>query len=507
MKVILENFGPIRKVEFDLSKDLNVIFGKNNIGKSYAITALYILLKHLLAEFGGDFEPHLRRLYLGSDMFGRIPTSSSINAPLSVSPTIESISIAEKTATDIRIIHRNSDEAHDYDLAEPFSRLLRELFSTALNNALNNSFANSFQSVQQLNNIQSSNGFLVTLISVQFTLCFRAQSNTLALDKFVLHHQVTGQKHEKQYDVSRMDHLTVINLKTSSEEREDHQRDIKAVLRTTEFFLSNFQAELHELAHKTYFLPASRSGLYQALNNLSAVIAELSQSRSHTTKGFSLPSFSEPVSDYFLQLSTIKPSTIPDEVTDIARQMESEILSGEVGFNEQTKKLYFRPKTGNDEMDLSFTSSMISEIAPIIAYCKYILRWEKQRVFASGLATVEKFSLSPSLIFIEEPEAHLHPEVQVKLMEFFARLTKHNVKVVMTSHSNYMFNKLSNLLLTNELEPEKVGSYLMRATPEGSVMDSAAMRAEEEGIADENFVDVAEQLYNERLQAYDRNEQ
>lgn len=89
-------------------------------------------------------------------------------------------------------------------------------------------------------------------------------------------------------------------------------------------------------------------------------------------------------------------------------------------------------------------------------------------------------------------------------MEFFARLTKHNVKVVMTSHSNYMFNKLSNLLLTNELEPEKVGSYLMRATPEGSVMDPFAMRAEEEGIADENFVDVAEQLYNERLEAYDK---
>ena len=116
----------------------------------------------------------------------------------------------------------------------------------------------------------------------------------------------------------------------------------------------------------------------------------------------------------------------------------------------------------------------------------------------------EKFAQSPSLLFIEEPEAHLHPEVQVKLMEFFARLTKHNVKVIMTSHSNYMFNKLSNLLLTDELEPAKVGSYLMRATPEGSVMDDFAMRAEEEGIADENFVDVAEQLYNERLAAYDK---
>ena len=184
--------------------------------------------------------------------------------------------------------------------------------------------------------------------------------------------------------------------------------------------------------------------------------------------------------------------------------MEREILGGEVGFDEQTKKLHFRQQSTDYAIDLAFASSMVSEIAPIIAYCKYILRWEKRTVYNTGATTVEKFTLSPSLIFIEEPEAHLHPEVQVKLMEFFAQLTKYNVKVVMTSHSNYMFNKLSNLLLTNELEPEKVGSYLMRATPEGSVMDPAAMRAEEEGIADENFVDVAEQLYNERLQAYDK---
>lgn len=157
-------------------------------------------------------------------------------------------------------------------------------------------------------------------------------------------------------------------------------------------------------------------------------------------------------------------------------------------------------------MDLSFTSSMISEITPIVAYLKYILRHEAYRMehTSTGYRPVPYWHLPPSLIFIEEPEAHLHPEVQVKLMDFFARLTKFNVKIVMTSHSNYMFNKLSNILLTNDLEPGKVGSYLMRVTPEGSVMDLAAMQAEEEGIADENFVDIAEQLYNERLQAYDK---
>jgi len=38
MNIQLNNFGPIKEFNFDLSKDLTIIFGKNNIGKSYAIS-------------------------------------------------------------------------------------------------------------------------------------------------------------------------------------------------------------------------------------------------------------------------------------------------------------------------------------------------------------------------------------------------------------------------------------------------------------------------------------
>ena len=48
MKITLKDFGPISHFEFDLEKDLHVIFGKNNIGKSYAITAVYLILKNLI---------------------------------------------------------------------------------------------------------------------------------------------------------------------------------------------------------------------------------------------------------------------------------------------------------------------------------------------------------------------------------------------------------------------------------------------------------------------------
>ena len=51
MKIEIRNLGPIHHIEFHLNKDLHLIYGKNSIGKSYAVTALYIILKSLLTTF------------------------------------------------------------------------------------------------------------------------------------------------------------------------------------------------------------------------------------------------------------------------------------------------------------------------------------------------------------------------------------------------------------------------------------------------------------------------
>ncbi|AII52440.1 hypothetical protein N008_10690 [Hymenobacter sp. APR13] len=90
------------------------------------------------------------------------------------------------------------------------------------------------------------------------------------------------------------------------------------------------------------------------------------------------------------------------------------------------------------------------------------------------------------------------------IMDFFTKIIGEKIKIVMTTHSNYMFNKLSNILLEDNINHERVGSYLMRMTPLGSVMDEEAMKAEEEGMEDNNFSDTAEKLYSERLRIYDK---
>ena len=66
MKITITNFGPIKKFEIDLAKDLFMIYGKNNIGKSYAMSVVYLIIKHF-SSFSDHAEPFLIRREMESD--------------------------------------------------------------------------------------------------------------------------------------------------------------------------------------------------------------------------------------------------------------------------------------------------------------------------------------------------------------------------------------------------------------------------------------------------------
>jgi len=84
-------------------------------------------------------------------------------------------------------------------------------------------------------------------------------------------------------------------------------------------------------------------------------------------------------------------------------------------------------------------------------------------------------------------------------MAVFARLVKDNkIKLVMTSHSNYIFNKASNLVIDNKIDKEKFDAILFESTPEGSIARN--LDTDEYGIEDDNFIDTAESIYEEKLE-------
>lgn len=484
MQVTIENFGPIGRVEFDLSKDLSVIFGKNNIGKSYAITATYLLLKVLREALGdtaldlyqSDFLQRWRRPEAGG------PTGGSAT---------------KQAAAALRARFNANDSIREQEATVEMTELLRETL-TVLENPLTDAFASSFPPLDGLSNWFQDQPFTITVHTRIAAFVLQAKGARLAVSAVKLHYPVKVRlvRTSRSAIISARGEVIVYYFegKAYVGQQADDDGSVRDGIWSLLFQLRD---DVFSTAHTIFYLPASRSGLYPTLTAIAPLIAELAKSR-HLLKGaITLPRLTRPVADYFLHLSTLNASASKGQVAAVGAEMEQQLLGGEVSFNDQTKELQFTQTGSTQALDLAFTSSMISELAPVVAFLKYILPTPVPKA-----EDEDKIPPGPTLLFIEEPEAHLHPEVQVKLLEFFARLTKHNVKVVMTTHSNYMFNKLSNLLLTGEMTPEQVGSYLMINTPEGSVI-APEMKAETEGIADENFADVAEQLYNERLRAYD----
>ena len=81
-------------------------------------------------------------------------------------------------------------------------------------------------------------------------------------------------------------------------------------------------------------------------------------------------------------------------------------------------------------------------------------------------------------------------------MKCFAKLLEHNVKLIMASHSNYVFNELNNLVIGKMLSQEEYEPVLMYMTESGSVTERLDL--DELGADDRNFTDITQELYQER---------
>ena len=125
-------------------------------------------------------------------------------------------------------------------------------------------------------------------------------------------------------------------------------------------------------------------------------------------------------------------------------------------------------------------------------------------------------------LIIEEPEAHLHPAARTEMAYTLARLVNAGVRVVATTHSDWLLKAFANLMREGEfnettgsgadessaqgrLRPEDVGAWLFRKgeTGGGSTVDEIPFDRIE-GIEPSDYEDVAEELYNRSAELQNR---
>ncbi len=91
----------------------------------------------------------------------------------------------------------------------------------------------------------------------------------------------------------------------------------------------------------------------------------------------------------------------------------------------------------------------------------------------------ETGAAAPTMLAIEEPEAQLHPTVQVALFDRLVESVRAGIPVVLETHSVYLLRAMQLAVLEGRLSPNEVGLYWVGQGPDG------ASTIDQIGIADD----------------------
>ena len=462
----VKNFGPIEKAEIDL-RPLTVFVGESNTGKTYLAALIYALHKN----FGGISQftwADFATSYF--DFTYRFRSRSQSQQEASEKEILE---ILEKLNTlgrpfkfsdlpqqaTIRAQARLTDQEDFPDELircfdfETVSKLIR--FTGSQNNKMKVSL-----SIHDQN--QTYWGFEVQDTGSGPTITGHINPDTVLLDA----------RRKTEFDEIADVEGLFRNLRTRR-------------LRTVD----------------SYYLPAARSGIMQSRDLLATAL--IKRATRIGLDRLEVSTFSGMIGDFLEQIVNYKErKRSSSSIHRVAEQLETELLEGRIEVKRPTSEAYpkflYRPDQAGEALRMSHSSAMVSELAPLVLFLRGIVE-------------------PGDLLIIEEPESHLHPDLQTKIAYILARLVRVGVHVLITTHSNWLLQQIGNLIREGELqklgEPTSESADYLKKEEVGAWQFYKNEPVKEltfdliEGIEPEDHLDIAEDLYNRSAGLQNRIEQ
>ena len=486
LKLKIRNFGPITEGEITL-KPLTIFIGPNNSGKSYAAMLIHSIFesyspKYMSRDFPPDLRVHILLDYHNIDVD---KLTNDLNRIISRIPSMREGEYLEIPDTIIEKIYR---------------RLIEIIYENSLSSEITRAYASKLHD-------------LVKIGDKYFELCIESNShrvsvickrNKIKISKFPkLNFKVKfvltkmGGKIANIIEDKESEVIVKLNSRFWIKDGENVKKDGSTSILVSSILRILFNRVLgSDYAPACYYLPAARSGILQGHRALAATIMkEIPYIGIRKLEILDIPKFSGVVSDFISSLLEIP--NIRGKFYKLAKDFENELISGEIILKKLEDSPYpeIKYKFRGREIPMHRASSTVSELAPLFLYLKYIVK-------------------PNSILIIEEPEAHLHPENQRILAKYLVRLIRSGVYVVITTHSEYLVEQFNNFMILSRIDKktrknkygyseedylnyDEVAAYVFKYDSDSQGYRIKGVEITEEGISEQEFIDIQEVLYEE----------
>lgn len=121
---------------------------------------------------------------------------------------------------------------------------------------------------------------------------------------------------------------------------------------------------------------------------------------------------------------------------DFAEEIENELLKGKVGITSEGNVEFASEKAPRIKLSFHQSSSIVKTLSSLVIYLKHLASYN-------------------DLLIIDEPELNLHPDNQVKLTRIFARLINKGLRLVISTHSDYIIREINNLIMFSNVDEKE----------------------------------------------------
>ena len=497
MRLSVTNFGPIAEADIEL-RPLTVFVGPSNTGKSYLARLVYALHN----TFSQIFSPH-------NTMSPAEEIKKNASLKLTKQEQNNFTEWASQTFSSTTPALDINDELNYHiptEIQKIFCEFIKHRYSNIVEEELERCFGvGNINSLIRYSSNKKNSDIEIHLNSNEAHNSLKTRVN---ITRNSLEFSTKIPENLLQiYDIyakSLVNFNSLISrrIEVIAKLPENHVSEIIINRITAEITRKNMK----EFLPSAYYLPADRTGVMHAHQVLMTSLIK-SATKAGINNKLRLPILSGLLGDFLEELLTMsKESENTDCFPNAATRLEKEILDGSVHSEGKYEDIAYpeftyQPYGWNKKLPLMNSSSMVSDLAPVVLYLRHMVR-------------------PGNTLIIEEPESHLHPSKQVEFMRQLALLIKEDVRIIITTHSEWVLEALTNMVKISELpppqredlpskdfslEPNQVGVWLFKpkSRSKGFTVEPININ-NESGAFPADYDKVMNALYNEWSTTFNR---